>query len=73
VGYCREAGIDPDAQPRNRIVLPLRLRHPDGLLTFFSTISVLGAPLDVTLDEVAVETFFAADEATARYLRGRFG
>ena len=73
VGYCREAGIDPEAQPRNRIVLPLRLRHPDGLLTFFSTISVLGAPLDVTLDEVAVETFFAADEATARYLRGRFG
>ncbi|MGI5131767.1 helix-turn-helix domain-containing protein [Pseudonocardia sp. CA-107938] len=73
VGYCRDAGIDPNAHPRDRIVLPLRLRHPDGPLTFFSTISVLGAPLDVTLDEVAVETFFAADDATARYLRRRFG
>ncbi len=73
VGYCRDAGIDPTAQPRDRIVLPLRLRHPDGPLAFFSTVSVLGAPLDVTLDEVAVETFFAADEATAAYLRRRFG
>lgn len=73
VGYCRDAGIDPTAQPRDRIVLPLRINHPDGRLAFFSTVSVLGAPLDVTLDEVAVETFFAADESTAAYLRRRFG
>ncbi|SHL37892.1 transcriptional regulator, XRE family [Pseudonocardia thermophila] len=73
VGYCTEAGIDPNAQPKDRIVLPLRIRHPDGPLTFFSTVSVVGAPLDVTLDEVAVETFFAADETTAAYLRERFG
>jgi hypothetical protein len=34
---------------------------------------VLGAPLDVTLDEIAVESFFPADDATAHYLRARFG
>lgn len=73
VGYCRELGLDPTAQPRDRIVLPLRLRHPDQDLALFSTIAVLGAPLDVTLDEVAIESFFPADDATASYLRERFG
>jgi transcriptional regulator with XRE-family HTH domain len=73
VGYCRDAGLDPIAQPRDRIVLPLRLRHPDQQLALFSTMSVLGAPLDVTLDEIAIESFFPADDATARYLRERFG
>jgi transcriptional regulator with XRE-family HTH domain len=73
VGYCRDAGLDPIAQPRDRIVLPLRLRHPDQELTLFSTVAVLGAPLDVTLDEIAVESFFPADDATAHYLRARFG
>jgi transcriptional regulator with XRE-family HTH domain len=73
VGYCRDAGLDPTALPRDRIVLPLRLRHPDGPLTLFSTVAVLGAPLDVTLEEVAIESFFPADDATADYLRRRFG
>jgi transcriptional regulator with XRE-family HTH domain len=72
VGYCRDLGLDPTAQPRDRIVLPLRLRHPDQELTLFSTVAVLGAPLDVTLDEVAIESFFPADDATASYLRSRF-
>ncbi|MFC5996853.1 helix-turn-helix transcriptional regulator [Pseudonocardia hispaniensis] len=72
-GYVRDAGLDPAAQPRDRIVLPLRLRHPDQELTLFSTVAVLGAPLDVTLEEVAIESFFPADAATARYLRTRFG
>ena len=73
VGYCRDAGLDPMAHPRDRIVLPLRLRHPDQELTMFSTVAVLGAPLDVTLDEIAIESFFPADDATATYLRERFG
>jgi transcriptional regulator with XRE-family HTH domain len=73
VGYCRDAGLDPTAQPRDRIVLPLRLRHPDQELTFFSTVAVLGAPLDVTLDEIAIESFFPADDSTSAYLRKRFG
>ncbi len=78
VGYCRDAGLDPLAQPRDRIVLPLRLRypdqgHPDRELALFSTVAVLGAPLDVTLDEIAIESFFPADDATAAYLRTRFG
>jgi transcriptional regulator with XRE-family HTH domain len=73
VGYCRDAGLDPAAQPRDRIVLPLRLRHPDRELALFSTVAVLGAPLDVTLEEIAIESFLPADEATSAYLRERFG
>ena len=78
-GYCRELGLDPHAQPRgtgvaSRIVLPLRLRHPRaGELALFSTVSVLGAPLDVTLDEVAIESFFPADDRTAAFLRASCG
>ena len=54
-------------------MLPLRIRHPDQELTLFSTVAVLGAPLDVTLDEIAIESFFPADDATSAYLRERFG
>ncbi|MFR9804760.1 hypothetical protein ACL02T_21110 [Pseudonocardia sp. RS010] len=73
VGHCRTLGLDPDARPRNGVVLPLRLRHPDGLRTFLSTVSVLGAPLDITLEEVAVESFFPAAAPTADHLHRRFG
>lgn len=47
-------------------VLPLHVRFDDGTeLRFFSTMTVLGAPLDITLDELAIESFFPADAATA--------
>lgn len=73
-GYCREMGLDPHARPRDTIVLPLRLRHPRaGELALFSTVSVLGAPLDVTLDEVAIEAFLPADDRTAAFLRASCG
>ncbi|MEU9609756.1 helix-turn-helix transcriptional regulator [Streptomyces sp. NPDC048057] len=48
---------------------PLRVRTPLGDLSLFSMIATFGAPADVTLSELAVETFFPADEATARVLR----
>lgn len=51
------------------VAVPLRIRMPDATLSFISTITVFGTPLDVTLSEVAVESFFAADEQTAAYLR----
>ena len=33
-------------------------------LSLISTITVFGTPLDVTLSELAIESFFPADEAT---------
>jgi len=55
--------------PRDAIVVPLRLRTPAGVLSFFSTTTVFGTPLEITLDELALKAFFPADEATAMALR----
>jgi hypothetical protein len=51
------------------VVVPLRLVTDGGVLSFFSTTTVFGTPVDVTLSELALETFFPADEATAQALR----
>ncbi|AOS63912.1 helix-turn-helix transcriptional regulator [Actinoalloteichus hymeniacidonis] len=51
------------------IAVPLRLRHDDGVLNFISTVTTFGAPLDVTMDELAIESFLPADEATSSVLR----
>ncbi len=59
-------GGTSNARP-DGLVVPLRL---DGL-TFFSVTSVLGTPLDVTLSELAIESFLPADEATAAALHDR--
>lgn len=51
-----------------RIVVPLRLLTEAGPLNLISTTTVFGTALDVTLSELAVETFFPADRATAELL-----
>jgi len=49
--------------------IPLRLMTTDGELSFISTVTVFGTPIDVTVSELAIETFFPADENTAAILR----
>jgi transcriptional regulator with XRE-family HTH domain len=51
------------------VVVPLRLASPAGVLSFISTTTVFGTPVDITLSELALETFFPADAATAAALR----
>lgn len=51
------------------VVTPLRLRHPGGELAFFSTITTFGTAADVTVAELMIESFYPADERTARLLR----
>lgn len=51
------------------IAVPLRLRVGDDVLSFLSTTTVFGTPVDITLSELALETFFPADDATAAALR----
>jgi transcriptional regulator with XRE-family HTH domain len=50
-------------------VVPFRLHVGDKLFSFFSTIMIFGTPIDVTLAETAVESFFPADAATASAVR----
>lgn len=49
----------------NDLVVPLRVETHDGeSLELITAIATIGAPYDVTLDELRLETFFAVDEAT---------
>lgn len=50
-------------------VLSVDFRKGDTKLRLFTTIATLGTPQDVTLQEVRVECFFPADEATERFFR----
>ena len=51
------------------VVMPFRFRSTHGILNFFSTTTVFGTPADITLQELALETFFPADGTTAEALR----
>jgi transcriptional regulator with XRE-family HTH domain len=50
------------------VLLPLKLRTDRGVLSFISTVTVFGTPHDITLQELAIETFFPADGLTAQVL-----
>jgi transcriptional regulator with XRE-family HTH domain len=58
--------------PRD-VVLPVRIADGEEVLSFFSMIATLGTALDVTLADLAVESFFPADSATASILQARAG
>jgi transcriptional regulator with XRE-family HTH domain len=51
------------------MVVPLKLQGATGVISLFSTTTVFGTPLDVTLSELAIESFFPADAETAQHLR----
>jgi len=51
------------------VVVPFKLRTPTGVLSFISTTTVFGTPVDVTLQELAMETFFPADALTRHALQ----
>ena len=48
----------------NHVIVPFRIETSGGTLSFFSTTMIFGTPVDITLAELAVESFFPADEAT---------
>ncbi len=55
----------PPAMRSDAVVVPFRVRVRDTVLSFFSTTMVFGTPVDVTLSELALESFFPADAQTA--------
>ncbi|MGZ4714566.1 MAG: MmyB family transcriptional regulator [Acidimicrobiia bacterium] len=55
------------------LLVPLRLAAGRRELSLFTTLTTFGAPRDVTLDELAVELFFPADDATDAALRAAGG
>ncbi len=49
--------------------LPLRIEAGGQVLSFISTVTTFNTPMDVTVSELAVETFLPADAETALALR----
>jgi transcriptional regulator with XRE-family HTH domain len=63
-GGTAHASIEPGGA-----IVPLTLATDAGVLSFISTTTVFGTPMDITLAELAIESFFPADAATAERLR----
>ncbi|MFJ3304033.1 helix-turn-helix domain-containing protein [Streptomyces sp. NPDC086549] len=64
----QEAGGDEPAESVAYFALPMRIEHEGRILSFVSSISTFNTPMDVTVAELAIETFLPADPATAKYL-----
>src|SRR3954471_15008001 len=67
-----EPGPAPDLEAGS-IAVPLRLAVDGDELAFISTATTFGTATDVTVSELAIESFFPADERTARALEQRRG
>lgn len=72
--YPAPTGADAVANwiPDNDLVSPMVISSEHGDLSFHYALTVFGAARDVTLDEIAIETFFPADDATASALQNGF-
>jgi transcriptional regulator with XRE-family HTH domain len=57
---------EPNSATATWPLIPVQFRKGDLALDFFSTVTTLGAPRDITLQEIRLECFFPANEATAR-------
>jgi transcriptional regulator with XRE-family HTH domain len=63
------AGDTADSTPLDEVATRLSLHTDAGVLHFITTVTVFGAPHDVSLSEVAIETLLPADAGTAERLR----
>ncbi len=70
--YPKSASTRPPRPARDyqsEIVVPLQLMAGPKTLTLFSTTTIFGTPVEITLSEIAIEAFFPADAQTAEALR----
>ncbi|MBX7554022.1 helix-turn-helix transcriptional regulator [Streptomyces sp. tea 10] len=75
-GDVEDGGDGGDGEPAGPVAyfaLPLRIEHDGRILSFVSSISTFNTPMDVTVAELAIETFLPADPATAKYLHTMAG
>lgn len=65
--------LEPDAETASSrsvesdVVIPMILRLDGREVRLFSTITTFGTPMDITLDEVAIESYYPADTESAAY------
>jgi hypothetical protein len=63
----RMTEFDLSAAPR--VCVTVNLEKNDTRLQLFSTLTTLGTPIDVTAQELRIESYFPADEVTGEWLR----
>jgi transcriptional regulator with XRE-family HTH domain len=61
-------GGESGRPPATDVAVPLRYRAGHTELSFLSLTAVVGTPLDITVSELAIESFYPADETTAAAL-----
>src|SRR5262245_34891898 len=78
LGTLRELGAYPETSTAWRAVEgedlpchPVRFRKDRLRLSFFSMITTVGAPADITAQELRIEAFFPADEITEQFARNQ--
>lgn len=59
--------VDLAAPPE--VCITVKLKKDDIELEFFTTLTTLGTPMDVTAQELRIESYFPADETTGEWLR----
>ncbi|HEX2034236.1 MAG TPA: helix-turn-helix transcriptional regulator [Chloroflexota bacterium] len=66
---CDQPEPELELPGQGDVAVPLRVRHGERELTFFSMVAAFGTPLDITVAELAIESFFPADAVTGAALR----
>jgi len=66
---ARLASARPPAGSTEEIAVPLKLRTQRGTLSFLSTVTVFGTPVEITLSELTLEAFYPADPETLAILQ----
>ena len=60
--------VDDDRREEPPLLVPFQMSTPLGQLSLFTTLTTFGTPLDVTIDELAIELFFPADDSSDQML-----
>ena len=63
-----ELGVVAAAPAPHAILVPVRLRRAGVEVELFTTITTVGTPLDITLQELRIETLFPANTAAREWL-----
>ncbi|WP_263418152.1 MmyB family transcriptional regulator [Terriglobus albidus] len=70
-GYPSKSSVQSNHSGDNlvhEVAIPLRVRTPNGVLSFLSTVTIFGTPVEIELSEVTLEAFYPADQETAEIL-----
>ncbi len=77
LGYPTVAALPDEAtaadDPNPPVLLPCEMRVGGVDLSLITTLTTFGSPLDITLDELMIELFYPADDASDAALRALAG